>query len=230
MMSTVLFQTGSVVPHLPAAVAAGLAQGAEVLLDAYHAFGAMPQPLSTFGDPSVFVVSGGYKYAQWGEGVCWMRVPTHCQLRPVYTGWFSDFSNLDQAQDGVSYGSTPSSRFAGSTYDPASHYRAAAVIDFFRAQGMSMTALRSLSSSQTQRIIDGLSDWDILTPRAPGDRGGFVSVRTRDAGAIVRALRALNIFTDSRADILRIGPAPYTTDDEIDSILMRLAELRNAAR
>ena len=93
-----------------------------------------------------------------------------------------------------------------------------------------MTALRSLSSSQTQRIIDGLSDWDILTPRAPGDRGGFVSVRTRDAGAIVRALRALNIFTDSRADILRIGPAPYTTDDEIDSILMRLAELRNAAR
>ena len=29
--------------------------------------------------------------AQWGEGVCFLRAPRDTTMRPVYTGWFSDF-------------------------------------------------------------------------------------------------------------------------------------------
>ena len=39
-------------------------------------------------------------------------------------------------------------RFAGATYDPTSHYRAAAVFDFFREQGLTPALLREVSQHQ----------------------------------------------------------------------------------
>ena len=233
MASTVLFQTATRVPDLKVAVAAAHAQGAAVLLDAYHGFGAMPFRLEDFGDDPIFVVSGGYKYAQWGEGVCWMRVPPDCPLRPIYTGWFSDFEHLSAPRtDGlIGYGSTGASRFAGSTFDPVSFYRAAAVIDFFEAQGLDMPRLRALSLTQTDRLIAGLdADFEVLTPRDHALRGGFVAVRIPGASAIVDALRRRGIFVDSRADVLRLGPAPYVTFDDIDVAVDHLRALCQARR
>ena len=149
-----------------------------------------------------------------------MRVPPQCSMRPVFTGWFSDFASLDSPQDGpIRYGETPADRFAGSTYDPASHYRAARVIRFFQEQGFTMEALRETSLIQTERIMDSLTAFEVLTPRHQG-RGGFVSVRIENASAVVGALRTHGILTDSRGDILRFGPAPYTTEAEIHRALV----------
>ena len=39
-------------------------------------------------------------------------------------------------------------RFAGATYDPTSHYRAAAVFDFFRERGLTPELLREVSQHQ----------------------------------------------------------------------------------
>ena len=79
----------------------------------------------------MFVVAGGYKYAQWGEGVCFLRVPPGgAALRPLYTGWFAGFAELDAPRDRArptGYEADGASAFAGSTFDPASFYRAAAV-------------------------------------------------------------------------------------------------------
>ncbi|MCA9541158.1 MAG: aminotransferase class V-fold PLP-dependent enzyme, partial [Myxococcales bacterium] len=86
MASTVLFRTSAIVPHLSAAIDAAHRHGAQVLLDAYHAFNVVPQPRRALGADPVFIVGGGYKYAQWGEGCCWLRVPPGCTLRPVHTG------------------------------------------------------------------------------------------------------------------------------------------------
>ena len=219
LASTVLFQTSTQVPNLPVAIAAAHAHGAAVLLDAYHAFGALPFRLDELGTDPIFVVAGGYKYAQWGEGVCWMRVPPGCTMRPVLTGWFSDFEHLAGPRNGglIGYGSTGASRFAGSTFDPVSVYRAVAVIDFFEAQGMDVHRLRALSLIQTDRLIAGLAPhFEVLTPTEPALRGGFVAVRVPEASAVVDALRHRGIFVDSRADVLRLGPAPYVTLDDID--------------
>lgn len=221
LASTVLFETSAIVPDLREATEAARAAGAEVLLDAYHHFGVVPWETI---DAAAFVVGGGYKYAQWGEGCCFMRVPAGCTLRPVHTGWFSDFGSLANAQEGpIGYGSTGADRFAGSTYDPTSHYRARAVIRFFDAQEMSIARLRELSLRQTERLLAGLSDHDVLTPREA--RGGFVTVRVDDAARIVRALRERGVFVDARRDRLRFGPAPYVTDDELDRALSEFAEV-----
>ena len=41
-----------------------------------------------------FVVGGGYKYCQLGEGNCFLRIPAGTELRPIVTGWFSEFTAL----------------------------------------------------------------------------------------------------------------------------------------
>jgi kynureninase len=216
LASAVLFETSERVAGLGELAAGARARGAEVLLDAYHAFNVAPFDA---GDaPGAFVVGGGYKYAQWGEGACFMVVPEGCALRPVYTGWFADFAHLaDRRTDApVTYGDRLADRFAGSTYDPVSHYRARAVARFFDDQGLDVPTLRATSLRQTGRVLAALGDHDVATPRAPDARAGFVAVRVADAPAVVAALRAEGVFVDARGDLVRLGPAPYLTDDELD--------------
>lgn len=225
MASTVLFQSGSIVPGLAEAVSAAHAHGAEVLLDAYHAYNALPQRLSDLGPDPIFVCGGGYKYAQWGEGNCWLRVPAGAQHRPIYTGWFSDFAGLAKPQtDLIGYGRTGADRFAGSTYDPTSQYRAAAVIDFFAERGLSIERLRAHSIAQTRRLVEllatpggvlGDQPLELAGPRDAHARGAFVALRHAQASALVAELRSRGVFADARGEVLRLGPAPYTTDTEL---------------
>lgn len=229
LVSSVLFESASVVPHLTRLVARARALGVHVLVDAYHAFTVVPFSLREIEGgagtpPDVYLVGGGYKYAQWGEGNCFLRVPSGSTLRPIYTGWFSDFAHLDGAREPgtrVGYGVTPADRFAGSTYDPTSHYRACAVSAFFAEQGLTLEALRAISLRQTGLLLgelEGVRGLEIVTPRAPERRGGFVALRVSPAGRasqLVEALRARGVVTDSRGDVLRLGPAPYVTDAEL---------------
>ena len=93
---------------------------------------------------------------------------------------------------------------------------------------MQIEALRALSLRQTGRILEGLDGIDgvaVRTPRAPERRGGFVAVEVAGASEVVAALRDRGIYTDARGDLLRLGPAPYVTDAEIDRALTALAEV-----
>ena len=167
-----------------------------------------------------------YKYAQWGEGACWLRVPSEDHINPRFTGWFSDFEHLHEPRNPsvpLTYGSTPALRFAGSTFDPTSFYRAAAVARFFNEQGMTPQWLRERSLIQTQRLIEGLDGY--LTLRSPRDetqRAGFVVFEHPDAYRIVHELRQQQILIDARGTAVRLGPAPYTLDDEIDRAIEAL--------
>jgi kynureninase len=225
LTSTVLFETSSVVPGIAALVGHARALGAEVLLDAYHAFSIVPFSLQSLGAADAFVVAGGYKYAQWGEGCCFMRVPPR-EFRPVITGWFAGFSQLAAKTQGVSYGPLGAESFAGSTYDPVSHYRARAVLRFFEEQGLTIEALREISLRQTQRLIDGLRGFEIATPSEPDRRAGFVSLRTPRAGQLVEVLKGEGILTDARGELLRLGPAPYLLDEELDRAIAILNRVR----
>jgi len=227
LVSTVLFETSSVVPGIRGLVGRARGFGAEVLLDAYHAFYAVPFDLAALGAEDAFLVGGGYKYAQWGEGVCFLRVPPReAGWRPVITGWFAGFADLASRTPGrVHYARAGKDAFAGATYDPVSHYRARAVVRFMKEQGMTAAALRALSLRQTRRITDGLAGargLEVVTPAADAERGGFVAARVADAGRVVAALREQGIFVDARGSFVRLGPAPYVLDDEIDRAVSAL--------
>jgi selenocysteine lyase/cysteine desulfurase len=228
LASSVQFDTSTVVPGLGGLAAAAAARGVVCLIDAYHAYNVVPFAVDDYG-PRAFVVAGGYKYAQWGEGACFLRVPPGTTLRPVYTGWFAGFAELAERRPDAppGYAADGATRFAGATFDPASWYRARAVLGLFDELGLDVGRLRALSLRQTARLGEGLDRLGLerATPRDDAGRGGFVAVRVPDAAAWVAGLRDAGVHADARGDLLRLGPAPYVTDDELDAALAALAPL-----
>jgi selenocysteine lyase/cysteine desulfurase len=125
----------------------------------------------------------------------------------------------------VGYGPRQADVFAGSTYDPTSHYRARAVARFFDREGLTPAALREKSLAQTERLLGGLEGFEVCTPRDPAARAGFVAVRLKEASDAVRRLRARGVWVDARGELLRLGPAPYVDDDELDEALEIVREV-----
>src|SRR5262245_25251455 len=152
-VSSVLFDTAEIVPDLGRVATACAAAGARLLVDAYHHLNVVPFDIAALGLADAFVTGGGYKYCQLGEGNAFLRLPPGTRLRPVLTGWFAEFGELEQAghtgatADAVRYASGPLA-FAGATYDPTSNYRAAAVFAFHRMQGLTPERLRTMSQRQ----------------------------------------------------------------------------------
>ncbi|HYU00700.1 MAG TPA: hypothetical protein VEK85_10005, partial [Gemmatimonadales bacterium] len=153
LVSAVLYENAHLVPNLAHVLEACRRAGAELLVDAYHALNVVPFSLRAEGLEAAFVVGGGYKYCQLGEGNCFLRVPVSRAPRPVITGWFSEFALLPSAPAGgqVPYGFGPD-RFAGATYDPTSHYRGAAVFEFFEQHDLTPTLLREVSQHQIRLL------------------------------------------------------------------------------
>ena len=217
LVSAVLYTNAHVVPHLHVVQEACERVGAELLVDAYHALNVVPFSLIEEGLQRAYVVGGGYKYCQLGPGNAFLRFPQDSDLRPVVTGWFSEFTDLSRAPAGgrVAYGPGPA-RFAGATYDFTSHYRAAAVFKFFEDQKLTPPKLRELNQHQME-ILSGGSRNDGI--------GGFLAIPAPRAAKIQKALRKKNIWTDFRGEMLRLGPAPYVTDAQISEAVETLGVL-----
>jgi kynureninase len=214
LVSAVLYTNAHIVPNLRAVLAACERVGAELLVDAYHALNVIPFSMKVEGLEGAYVVGGGYKYCQLGPGNAFLRFPADTQLRPVVTGWFSEFTDLTQspASTRVGYGPGPA-RFAGATYDFTSHYRGAAVFKFFEEQKLRAERLRELSQHQVEVLASGLG---IETEVPLHSIGGFLAVHTRDAKTLQQTLRHRDVSTDYRGDTLRLGPAPYVTDEQLN--------------
>jgi selenocysteine lyase/cysteine desulfurase len=218
-LSAVLFEDSYVVPRLGEIAERAVAAGAIVLVDAYHAFNVVPLSWGPARE-DLYVTAGGYKYAGFGEGLCWLRIPSGSTLRPVYTGWFADFGALSGPSDGrVAYG-PGGARFTGATFDASAIYRAHAVLAHWERFGLDPARLRAISTRQTRRIVERLEARGhgsaVVSSRDDARRGGFVAVKAAGADAIVKRLRAEGVLVDARNEVLRLGPAPYLTDEEID--------------
>jgi kynureninase len=233
LVSSVLFENGHIVPGLGDVLRRCRAMGAELLVDAYHHLDAVPFDLGSDGLQDAFVVGGGYKYCQLGEGNCFLRVPPgRDELRPVLTGWFSEFDTLSRrATAQTTYGAGPA-RWAGSTYDPVSHYRAARVFEFFAARGLAPAFLREVGRHQVDllaREFDALGVDPAVIDRdrtVPLERvGGFLALRAPLAVELSERLRVHGVWTDARGGWLRFGPAPYLCDEQLRASIGALGEV-----
>lgn len=231
LVSSVLFETAEIVPNLASVARACDKHGAELLVDAYHHLNVVPFDVAAMGLDRAFITGGGYKYCQLGEGNAFLRIPPECRLRPVVTGWYAQFDALEQGSDSgrVSYG-PGAAAFAGATYDPVSHYRAAAVFDFHLAQGLSPQRLREISCHQVGLLERQVAALDLdpavagIEPVPAERRGGFLALRAPRAGALARALGERGVHCDARGELLRLGPAPYLSDAQLEAAVAALAE------
>jgi hypothetical protein len=137
-------------------------------------------------------------------------------------------------EERVAYGKG-GDRFAGSTYDPTSHYRAVPVFDFFRDHGLAPELLRTVSQHQIGVIASAFDALDLDPRRLSRDRacpldevGGFLALRSPSAGALVGSLRTRGVWTDARGEILRLGPAPYLSDRQLRDAIGLVGEAARA--
>lgn len=231
MVSAVFYEDAAIAGGLDAALGACRRVGAELLVDAYHALNVVPFSLSAWGLDDAYVTGGGYKYCQLGEGNCFLRVPPGREPRPVVTGWFSEFAALEERPGSeVAYGAG-AARFAGATYDPTSHYRAAEVFEFFEAAGLTPELLREVSRHQVGLLAEGFDALDLDPSLIDRDRsvplervGGFLALRSPSAGEIRAALRERGVWTDHRGEVLRLGPAPYLSDRQLEEAIQALGD------
>ncbi len=225
-LSQVFFDSAFVVEGLEALLSRASPE-AIVAIDGYHAFMAIPVDLARLG-PRIFYLAGGYKYAQAGEGACFMSIPQGCELKPVHTGWFSDFGRLSGAQgDAVGYGEA-AMRFWGSTFDASGLYRFNAVMRWLRDLGVTPVEIHAHVEALQYRFLAGLADAqlsalpiDALTPPAGLPRGNFLAFDLDDGEGVERRLDACGVRTDRRGRRIRFGFGVYHDHAFIDALLAR---------
>lgn len=233
LTSAVFFETARIVPRLGELAAECQRRATPLLVDAYHALGAIPFSLRTLGLESALVTGGGYKYLQLGEGNAFLRLPRGLDLRPVVTGWFAEFwtKTASKRWEQVDY-APGAAALAGATYDPTSHYRAARVLDFFVDQGLTPEFLRQVSQHQVgllARAFDGLHlpETVIRRERSTPMAGlaGFLALDTPSAQLVAEKLLVKGVLCDARGRSLRLGPAPYLCDEQLERAIGILGEV-----
>jgi len=233
LVSAVLYESARIVPRLDELAAACVRAEVPLLVDAYHALGVVPFPLRRLGLASAYVTGGGYKYLQLGEGNAFLRLPPGVRLRPMITGWYAEFATKSARKDWSAVDFPPGAdALAGATYDPASHYRAARVFDFFAEQGLSADFLRAVSRHQVgflASVFDalGLPEEIITRERSvPLESiAGFLALETPYAADLGRRLAEHGVSSDWRGNFLRLGPAPYLCDSQLETAVAILGDL-----
>src|SRR5919197_514650 len=188
--------------------------GAHVLLDAYQSVGIVPLDVVALNVD--FAVGGSVKWLCGGPGNRWpyVRPAPAATLEPTFMGWqaharpFAFEHELDYA-DGAA-------RFLTGTPNVPALYAATAGYDLIEEIGVDR--IRANSLRQAQLLIDLLDEagFEVTSPRDPARRGGTVTVRTPEFGAVHRELSERQILCDFRPDAgIRLGPHYYNTDDEL---------------
>tara|TARA_R100001143_G_C3361345_1_gene136835 strand:+ start:5847 stop:7031 length:1185 start_codon:yes stop_codon:yes gene_type:complete len=235
MLSRIYYETAEANTRL--SDIAQLAKRAEVpiLVDDYHGTNVVPISFQVEGLEHIYLLVGGYKYLQWGEANCFLRYPQECALRPVITGWFSAFEQLDHPRDNepVKF-DQGNQKFATATYDPISQFRAAAVTQFFQKMGLTPEVLKNQYQSQLSYLRKLFDDQNHIgsgishaNTRPVEESGGFMALRSEHARTLRAELLKNNIFTDARNDIIRIGPGPYTTSKQCEAVIQALFDKLN---
>jgi kynureninase len=105
------------------------------------------------------------------------------------------------------------------------------VFDFFAERGLTPAFLREVSRHQVGTLAARFDALDLDPALVTRDRavplervGGFLALRTPRAETFARALRAAEVWTDFRGDRLRLGPAPYLSDAQLETAIAALGE------
>lgn len=200
-----------------------------VAFDGYHAFMAVPTNLGRIAKRA-FYLAGGYKYAQAGEGACFLAVPPGCRLRPANTGWFADMEALEGAVKApVGYGEG-AYRFWGSTFDASGLYRLNAVYAWRKSLRLSVATSDAYVRGLQGRFIRGLKPRGTLGASSLVSTdlarvGHFLTFRSPRAGALCEALAKKGVLVDSRGDRLRFGFGLYQDEGDLARLRARLDRL-----
>jgi kynureninase len=225
VVSQVVFNSGQLLPGLPALVGAMHAQGGRVLLDVYHSVGVLPVDLAALDVD--FAVGGSYKYLRGGPGACYLYLhPRHLDgsLATLDIGWFAKREPFRYERPEPIAFAEGGDAFLESTPPILTWYQARAGQVFTLAIGVGR--LRAYSLSLQNRLVALLAERGISAEGGSEDRGAFIVTRDRDATALAEALEPRGVHGDARGEYLRLCPDVLTTDAELVRAADQVAALR----
>ena len=225
VVSQIVFNSGQILPELPALIAAAHAGGARVLVDVYHSLGVLPVDIAALD--ADFAVGGSYKYLRGGPGACFLYLhPRHLDgsLTTLDTGWFAKREPFAYQRPDPPQFAEGGDAFLESTPAILPWYQARAGQVFTLAIGVER--LRAYSLSQQQRLIALLRERGVDAEGGTENRGAFVIIRDPHAVELAVVLQERGVHGDARGSYLRLCPDVLTTDAE----LVAAAEIHAAVR
>ncbi|MGC1468159.1 MAG: class V aminotransferase [Sphingorhabdus sp.] len=223
--SHVLFNSGAIISEFEQLAALARPEGPWVVVDGYHGFMAIETDLSAVAD-RIFYLSGGYKCAMAGEGVCFLHAPPGFAPRPVVTGWYAAFEDLALPPGAVGY-AQDGGRFLGSTFDASGLYRFNAVRRMLDGEGLTTSEISAHVADLQRRFVeaDALPGFKLLNPLVDGPHARFLAYRGPSAPSLHAALEARDVITDVRGDVLRIGFGIYQDGQDVGRLVDMLGSM-----
>ena len=224
-VSQVFYDSGFAFADLERIVAASWRPERLVVIDGYHGFMALPTDLGAIQDRA-FYLSGGYKYAMAGEGVCFLHAPPGQAPRPRDTGWFAAFESLESSADGKVPYPASGARFLGATFDPVGLYRLEAVLAWLDKAGITVAEVHAHAHRLQARFVAGLAKLgldelepsQLVVPIEEPSRGNFLTFRSERAAELYGRLGEQGVVTDYRGDRLRFGFGLYQDEADVDRL------------
>lgn len=224
VVSDVVFNTGQRLDDVGAIVRATHAAGGRLMLDVYHALGALPVDVVRYDVD--FAVGGSYKYLRGGPGACFLYLhPRHLDgsLRTLDIGWFAKRERFAYERPDPPELAAGGDAFLESTPPVITCYQARAGQRLALALGAAR--VRAYSLEQQRRLVALLAERGIGARGGTADRGAFVVVETPHAARWWVALAARGIVTDARGPWLRLCPDIVTRDADLSRAAAALGEI-----
>ena len=203
--------------------------GALAVWDLSHSVGALDVALDAWD--ADLAVGCTYKYCNGGPGspgFLYVASRWHAQATTPVRGWFGHARPF--AFDVGYEPAEGAERFLDGSPPILSMAALETALEVF--EGVEARALEARAAELTGlflRLVDDHlgNEVEIVTPRAPTERGAHVSLRHEDAGALTQALIARGVIGDHRPpDLVRFGFAPlYTTRVEMVDAVEQIADL-----
>jgi kynureninase len=220
VVSLVMFGTGQMVGGpstngLARLAEACHARGARLLVDAYHAIGVFPVDVQAVG--ADFLIGGSYKYLRGGPGAGFLYVSPEVLesgLRPLDTGWFAKADFFAFERDETPALKAGGDAFLEGTPPVLTWYQARSGQEFTLAMGVARLrdySLRQLAALRGYLAEAGVAD----VMGGDAQHGAFLSIRIKEASAVVNLLAREGIDCDARGDRLRLCPDCLTRDAEM---------------
>jgi kynureninase len=200
--------------------------GAMVVLDTYQSAGTVPFSVKELNVD--FATGGSVKWLCGGPGAGYLYVRPDLQLtlEPKTTGWMAHESPF--AFDNELHYAQNIRRFLhGSPAIPALY---AAQSGYRIINEIGVDRIREKSVRQTTLMMELAEEagFKVTSPRAAADRGGTITVWHEEAAAITRELLRREFIVDFRPGAgVRISPHFYTSDEEIESVIREMKDIRD---
>src|ERR1700674_5330707 len=221
----VCFRNGAKL-DIPGIVRLARAKGAMVLLDCYQSVGSIDIDVKALDVD--FAAGGMLKYllGTAGIGFLYARGSLIQSLVPTNSGWFAQ-AEIAAMDISANRPAPNARRFEAGTPPVVNCYAAEAGLKMLLKVGA--PAIEKRNYALTRRCMQRLEEigWPSITPVEDARRGATVAVPSRASAQLSAELMKHDIVTSHRDDNVRASFHFYNNDDDVESFIAAMQELRS---